>query len=148
MPVLATSHTRRFEQAKRLLITASQRQLLVGAGIAIARVAGFGTGVLAARALSKASFATYTLAFAVVTSLMQVTSFADTWLVSRWHGSDGNAAQIGQTVWSIKLWVHTLLLLIATLLAFVVLSWVVAIGLDRWSLIVAVLAAGGGALTS
>src|SRR5215471_17731543 len=82
------------------LVTLSQRQLTVATGMAVARLAGFATGAIVARALGPLSFGGYTIGFTVFASLMQLTSFADTWLVSRWDQPARRPA-VARTVWSI-----------------------------------------------
>ena len=78
-----------------------RRQLSVGVGIVAARACGFVAGAIVARKLGPEGFGQYTLAFTVFASLLQLTSFADTWLVSRW-GPAGRQPGVLAAVWRLK----------------------------------------------
>lgn len=74
------------------LRSVARRQLSVGVGIVAARACGFVTGAVVARGLGVGGFGRYTVAFTVFSSLLQLTSFADTWLVSRWADAEQRPA--------------------------------------------------------
>jgi O-antigen/teichoic acid export membrane protein len=131
---------------KALLLHITDRQLTVATGIGLARVAGFLTGAVVARALGPVRFAAYSVAFTMFSSLVPLSSFADTWMVSRWDDHDRLA--IGRTVWLIKIGIATLLLTAAVAVSWWVPQWLTRLGIDGPLLITAVLAAGAGALTT
>ncbi len=133
-------------QVKALLLHISDRQLTVAAGIGVARIAGFLTGAVVGRALGPDRFAAYSVAFTIFSSLVPLSSFADTWLVSRWD--DYDRAAIGRTVWVIKIGVGAVLLGIALAISWLVPEWPARLGIDVPLLVTAVLAAGAGALTT
>ena len=131
---------------KALLLHVSNRHFTVGLGIGIARAAGFLTGAVVARALGPERFAAYTVAFTLFSSLVPLTSFADTWMVSRWEEHDQRA--VGRIVWTVKLSV-TGVLLVASLAVW---AWwphlPARIGIDGPLLLTAIIASAGGAFTS
>ena len=96
-----------------------KRQLSVGIGIVLARACGFVTGAIVARRLGPHGFGQYTLAFTVFGSLLQLSSFADTWLVSRW-GPHEHAQGVMGAVWRLKRDALLLLLTGAVLMGAVV----------------------------
>lgn len=129
-----------------LLVHISERQVTVGIGIGIARVAGFLTGAVVARALGPNRFAAYSVAFTVFSSLVPLSSFADTWMVSRWD--DHAHAAVGRTVWLIKLGIATILCGSALAITWWLPQWATSLGIDGPLLVTAVVAAGAGALTT
>jgi O-antigen/teichoic acid export membrane protein len=79
----------------------AKRQLSVGVGIIAARIFGFASGAIIARSVGPGGFGLYSLAFTIFTSLLQLTSFADTWLVSRWGHAEQRPAVLA-AVWRVK----------------------------------------------
>lgn len=136
----------RAERGWRTVRRLSARQLTAGAGIVAARMAGFVTGALAARALGPTGFASYTVAFTLFSALMQATSFSDTWMISRW-GEKKEHAAIGWTVWRLKAWIFALFLLVAVAVSLLAPELLARFDLDGALLLLAVAAAGAGALT-
>lgn len=131
---------------RALLIAISGRQLTVGLGIGVARAAGFLTGAVVGRALGPDRFAAYSVAFTVFSSLIPLSSFADTWMVSRWE--ERSQPALGATTWWVKSGLSALLLVAALVTVVVVPKWPSHLGLDPALLLVAVLGAGAGALTT
>jgi O-antigen/teichoic acid export membrane protein len=125
----------------------AKRQLSVGVGIVAARIFGFVTGAITARSLGPDGFGRYTLAFTIFASLLQLTSFADTWLISRWGHAEQRRAVLA-TVWRIK--AETIVVMVGGFILFA-LGAVATHTYDAASLLpalLAVLTAGAGGLTT
>src|SRR5204863_5623826 len=101
---------------------------------------GFLTGAIAARTMGPAGFAVYTVGLTIYSSLMQATSFSDTWLVSRWT-SEPNKTTLRRTVWKVKVSISIALVISACILAVFFPSPIRAFGIDGRLLVIAVLAA-------
>jgi O-antigen/teichoic acid export membrane protein len=110
-------------------------------------VGGFITGAIVARALGPGLFAVYTVGFTIFSSLMQLTTFAETWLVSRW-GDSRNLAAAKRVVWQIKLWTALASIGIASLVGVLAPGVVARFGINTLTLAIAVAAAGGAALST
>lgn len=128
-------------------VTLSRKQFLVAAGLGVARVAGFATGAIVARALGPMDFGSYTIGFTVFSSLMQLTSFADTWLVSRWDESDRRKGA-SHTVWLIKSLALGLTVAAALLVAWAAPGALHRLGTNVGALLIGVCAAGAAGLTT
>ncbi|HUI62682.1 MAG TPA: oligosaccharide flippase family protein, partial [Steroidobacteraceae bacterium] len=129
------------------LVRLGAKQLLVGAGIGVARLAGFLTGAVSARTLGPRGFADYTVAFTILTSLMQVTSFADTWMVSRWDNV-GCRDGVRSAVWRIKSISALAFGGVAVIIMLIAPTSLVRLGTNGSLLLLAVLGAGAGAMTT
>lgn len=129
------------------LLAISRKQAIVGAAVGVARVAGFLAGVLVARALGPPGFAAYTIAFTVYASLSQLSTFADTWLVTRWHPPHQRPS-VGRTAWLVKLTLSLVALVVALLIAWLMPKALSTFGLGTTLLTIAVVAAGLNALST
>jgi O-antigen/teichoic acid export membrane protein len=125
----------------------SRKQVTVAVGMGIARVAGFLTGAIAARSLGPTVFGSYTIGFTVFASLMQVTSFADTWLVSRWD-EDARRDAAARAVWTIKTRACTVMLVAAAGVGLFGRAALDRLGTDPASLVIGVTAAAAASLTT
>jgi O-antigen/teichoic acid export membrane protein len=136
-----------WDRARALFLRVSRQQFTVGTGIAVARAAGFLTGAIAARNLGLSGFAVYTVGFTLFTSLTQLTSFADTWLISRW-ADESRRVEVMKAVWRIKFAVSVGLTAVAIILSAAAPDSVTKLGINGWTLTIAVAAAGSAALTT
>lgn len=125
----------------------SRKQFLVASGLGVSRVAGFATGAIVARALGPMDFGSYTIGFTVFSSLMQLTSFADTWLVSRWDEPDRRTGA-AHTIWKIKSLALGLTVAAALLVAISVPGALHRLGTNGAALLIGVVAAGAAGLTT
>lgn len=132
---------------RRAVTNVSRKQVIVGIGIAIARASGFASGAIVARALGPEGFAPYTIAFTIFSSLLQLTTFADTWLVSRW-GDANTRERAKAAVWRIKIGAGGLLMLGAALVPLVLTEWSEKVHVTPALYLLAVGTAVAGALTT
>lgn len=132
---------------RRALSQGARKHLVVGVGIAVARACGFASGAIVARALGPTRFAAYTVAFTIFSSLQQLTSFADTWMVTRWEDPAARA-RARVVVWRIKAWGGAGLLSVAGIVSLFLKGWASGIQLDQDLLLLAVSAAIAAGLTT
>jgi len=136
-----------WSQLRGSFLRLSQRQLVVGGGILTGRLGGFITGAIAARALGPGLFAVYTVGFTIFSSLTQLTTFAETWLVSRW-GDSRTLPTAKRVVWQIKLWAALASLGIAIVVGIFAPGVIARFGITTLTLVIAVAAAGVAALST
>ena len=132
---------------RQAISAVSRKQLVVGIGIATARACGFASGAVVARALGPNEFGPYTIAFTIFSSLLQLTTFADTWLVSQWGDATGRE-RAKAAVWKIKFWAGVILLALAVGAPFAFEAWSDKLHIPAGLYLLAVGAAVTGALTT